>query len=111
MDNSTHFQFELSIKLNRTGIHSLNGKIITQNFTVQRELLNKVFKNQYIFGTPYKRDLKQLDYLVQGFKEKVSEKISEEIMKDMGRIDLIVTRQNRFDEWLANTEVAIKEIK
>ena len=110
MDNSTHFQFELSIKLNRTGIHSLNGQIITQNFTVQRELLNKVFKNQYIFGTPYKRDLKQLDYLVQGFKEKVSEKISAEIMKDMCRIDLIVTRQNRFDEWLANTEVAIKEI-
>ena len=110
MDKSTHFQFELSIKLSRTGFTSLNGKIITQNFKVQRDQLNKVFKNQYIFGTPYKRDLKQLDYLVQGFKEKVSEKINEEIMKDMGRIDLIVTRQNRFDEWLANTEIIVKEI-
>ena len=91
MDKSTHIKIELSIKLNRTGLYYLNGKTITQNF-------NKVY-------------LKQLNDLIQGFKEKVFEKISDEIMKDMGRIDLIVTRQNRFDEWLANTEVAIKEIE
>jgi hypothetical protein len=109
MDKSTHFQFELSIELKRTGIYSLNDKTICQNFTIQKELLNKVFKDQYIFGTPFKRDLKHIDYLIQGFKEKVSEKISGEIMKDMGRIDLIVTRQNRFDEWLTGAEVVIKE--
>lgn len=110
MDNSTHFNFELSIKLNRTGICELNGKTICQNFKVQREQLNKVFKNQYIFGTPFKRDLKQLDYLIEVFKEKVSENITDEIMKNMSRIDLIVKRQNRFDDWLVNAEVIIKEI-
>lgn len=110
MDNSTHFNFELSIELNRTGIYELNGKTICQNFAVQRDQLNKVFKDQYVFGTKFKRDLKQLDYLIQGFKEKVSENITNEIMKDISRIDLIIERQNRFDEWLINAEVIIKEI-
>ena len=110
MDKTTHFEFELSIELNRTGSRRLNGKTICQNFTIQRNLLNKVFKNQYIFGTPFKRDLKHIDYLIQGFKEKVSENISDVIMKDMGRIDLIVTRQNRFDQWLSNADVKIKDL-
>jgi hypothetical protein len=110
MDASTHFRFELSIQLNRTGLYSLNGKTICQNFTMPREQLNKVFKNQYIFGTQYKRDLKQLDYLKQGFKEKVSEKIHSKIMDDSDRLDLIIERGNRFDEWLTKTEITIKEL-
>ena len=110
MNESTNFEFELSVKLNRTGIFLLNGKTITQKFRVPREQLNKVFKNQYIFGTKYKRDLKQLDYLVQGFKEKVSDKINIEIMNDSRRFEIVLTRQNRFEEWLKNIEINIKEI-
>tara|TARA_R110000803_G_C11744271_1_gene291506 strand:+ start:269 stop:547 length:279 start_codon:yes stop_codon:yes gene_type:complete len=91
MDKSTHIKIELSIKLNRTGLYYLNGKTITQNF-------NKVY-------------LKQLNNLIQGFKEKVFEKISDEIMKDMGRIDLIVSRQSRFEKWLEKAKVTTKEIK
>ena len=91
MDKSTHIKIELSIKLNRTGLYYLNGKTITQNF-------NKVY-------------LKQLNNLIQGFKEKVFEKISDEIMKDMGRIDLIVSRQSRFEKWLEKAKITTKEIK
>jgi len=110
MKDHYYLTYELSLVLNRTGDLSLNNKKISREYKIPKTELNKVFLNQYIFGTNKKRDLNHLDYLVQEFKYKVAE-IFENIHLSEN-IDHItfVNRSIRFEDWLTQAEVQIKEI-
>jgi hypothetical protein len=109
-DPTIFFVYELSIELNKTSVKDLNNKIISKEFTIEKNKINKIFENQFVFGSSKKMDLSYIDYLIQGFKEKISEFVENEILKKDKYIDLIISDINIFEKWLIDSEIKVKEL-
>ena len=108
--NKECFKYEFSIVLKRTGIIELDNKTFYKNFRVPKEQINKVFKDQYIFGTTKKTNLLHLDYLEQVFKHQIIDKIENEyVLKDFAP-SVFIDKQIVFEDWLKGAKITIKEI-
>lgn len=102
--------YEFSLQLDKTGNIEMNGKTIYKNYKIPKVEINKIFENKYKFGFTNKTDLYYLDYLVEEFKYKVCELIEDSYLSENINSLLFINRQNRFEEWLKNAEITIKEI-
>lgn len=108
--NKECFKYEYSIVLKRTGIIELDDKTFYKNFRVPKEQINKVFKDQYIFGTTKKTDLLHLDYLEQVFKNQIIDKIENEYVLQDFEPSVFIDKQIVFEDWLKGAKITIKEI-
>lgn len=106
---SNAFNYVFTLELEKTGSRRLNGKLITKTFSIPREQINKIFPDQYLFGHSQKTNLNYLDYLVEGYKERISDLVHNELLKKPKRSDLIYLH-NKFEKWLSSAEIEVKEI-
>ena len=106
---SNTFNYVFTLELEKTGSRRLNGKVLTKTFSIPRKQINKIFMDQYYFGHSQKTNLNYLDYLVEGYKERISDLVHNELLKKPKRSDLIYLH-NKFEKWLANTEIKVKDL-
>ena len=106
---SNSFNYLFTLELEKTGSRRLNGKVIQKTFSIPKEQINKIFLDQYYFGHSQKTNLNYLDYLVEGYKERISDLVHIELLKRPKRSDLIYLH-NKFEKWLATAEIEVKEI-
>ena len=103
------FKYEFSLTLEKTGIYKYNGKTITKKYLIPKTQINKVFKNTYSFGCNKRKDLKYMDFLVQDFKIKVSEKLENIYIDAETNLNIFISRSNNFESWLKDAKVTIKD--
>jgi len=108
--NKDCFKYEFSVVLKRTGIIELDNKTFYKNFRIPKEQINKVFKDQYIFGTTEKTELVYLEYLEQVFKNQVIDKIENEFVKKDFSPEVFIEKQIVFEDWLKEVKINIKEL-
>lgn len=102
--------YEFSLQLDRTGTLELNGKTIYKKYKIPKIEINKIFENKYKFGFTNKTDLYYLDFLVEEFKYKIAEFVEDAYIKEQINSLLFIKRQNKFEEWLKNVEITIKDL-